>query len=99
MEPILTEEIIAELGLDKLPPEQKDDVIERVGNVIFQGVIVRIMEGMSEEDKEAFYDVVDKNPEGGEPVIEFLQKKVPNLADIVAEEIDSFKQQSQETLS
>ena len=94
MQDILKQNIIKELGLDELSQEKQEEILLEVGSVIFQGVLIRVMELLSVEDQTAFGKLVEEKPDDREGLLNFLQEKVPNMNDIVKEEVAKFKQES-----
>jgi hypothetical protein len=76
--------------LDKLLPEEREEFIIRTGAVIYQNVLLRVMETMSEKDQDEFEKILDKN---GDPqkIFSFLKEKVKDFEKIIAEEAEKFK--------
>jgi len=89
----VNQNIIQILGIDKLPVEQQKDAMERLGGIVYQEVMLRVLDIMSEEDKDEFEKLIEKNPD---PEIMFthLATKVPNIDKIVEEEARSLREES-----
>jgi len=85
----LQADLIAELGLEDLPQEKKNDLILRIGELIQQSIILRVLDELNEKDKEEFDKVLAED--NSEKTLAFLQSKLPNLEEIVKEEIIKFK--------
>lgn len=96
MDNILKQNIINNLGISALPQEEQEEAMTRIGNIIFQGVLIRIIEVMSDSDKDEFEKVLSEKNGESEAVLEFLRLKIPNLNEIVDEEVAKFKQESVE---
>lgn len=94
MDNILKQNIINNLGISALPQEEQEEAMTRIGNIIFQGVLIRIIEVMSDSDKDEFEKVLSEKNGESEAVLEFLRLKIPNLNEIVNEEVAKFKQES-----
>lgn len=90
----MKQNIIKDLGLDKFPAEKQEEVLLTIGKLIFQGVIVRVMGILSEKDKEDFDKLLTEKVDDEEAVLNFLKSRIPNLDDLVNEEIASFKKES-----
>ena len=92
MDDILKQNIIRDLGIDSLPEKEQEEALLTVGDIIFKGIIIKAMDLLSEADKDEFEKVLEKSEENA--VLDFLKSKIPNLDDLVKEEIAMFKQSS-----
>jgi hypothetical protein len=81
------------LELENLPLEERQEVILRVGALIYQNVLMRAMEIMTEKDKDEFEEMLDKNA-GPEDIFSFLSERVKNFEKIIEEEAVKFKNKS-----
>ncbi len=88
---ILEENIFKYFELDKLPPEQQQEVLLKIGRAIFEMILIRILNELSEEEQSEFEKIVNENPNNEEPVLKFLNEKIPNLNSIVEEEVVKFR--------
>lgn len=89
----VNDNIITILGIDKLPVEQQKDTMEKMGAIVYQEVMLRVLDIMSEEDKDAFEKLIEENP-NPEAMFDFLGQKVPNIDEIVSEEANKLKEES-----
>lgn len=94
MNKTIQNKIINELGLDKLPEEEREEAILTAGRIIFQSVLIRVMEELSEEERENFKKIIAEEPQNEEKVANFLQSNIPDLDKIVAQEVLNFKQET-----
>ncbi len=94
MDDILKKNIINDLGIDALPQEQQEEALLRIGNIIFQGVLARVLELMSDGDKSELEKLLMEKSGSPEAILDFLRLKVDNLDAIVGEEVAKFKQES-----
>lgn len=94
----LTQNIIQDLGLDKLSAEEQAKALMEVGKIIFQRVILRVMDELSEEDKNEFDKLLDEKMNDETAILNFLQSKLPNFNEIVNEEVAGFKKESSELM-
>src|SRR3989344_906294 len=85
--------IISALGIDNLPPKEQEDIITRVGALIFQKVMMRVMDELDENDQDILEKLVDQGSTP-EVLFDFLREKEPNLSVIIREESAKFKQES-----
>lgn len=94
MTSLLNKNFVTELGLDKLPLERQEILFAKIGEVIFQGVLIRVLELMNEKQQASFKEVVDNAGEDMEKIVTYLEEKVPNFNHIVELEIEKFKKNS-----
>jgi hypothetical protein len=76
--------------LDTMAPEKAAETAQRLGKLIFQSVLVRVLPLLSDKDMSAYEKIVDSK-EGGEAVFEFLSQKVPDFESIIMEEAESLR--------
>lgn len=76
--------------LDKMPPEKATEMVDRLGKLVFQAVLVRALPALSEEDLAEYEKIVDSKQEG-DVLFKFLSEKVPNFDNIVAEESENLR--------
>lgn len=92
----ISQNFLEELGLGNLPEDKKIQLLDDMGKMINQNIIMRVVELMSEEDKNEFDKVIGENMANPEAILDFLKAKVPSFDAIVAEEIEKFKKESVE---
>jgi hypothetical protein len=98
MDDTIKQDVVKALGLDALPPEKREEMLLRIGKIIYQRVIMRVVNEMSEKDKTEFDELLGEKHDDEEAILKFLREKVPNLDQIVEEEMIGFKKESQEAL-
>ncbi|MEK7452947.1 MAG: hypothetical protein AAB614_01810 [Patescibacteria group bacterium] len=93
---VLQQNIIKELGIDNLPEKEKEEMLLRIGKIIFQDVMFRVVEILSEKDQDEMSKLFDETAgdDEGDKVLDFLRSKIDNFDDIVGEEIVKFKEES-----
>ena len=89
--------IITLLDIDKLPEEKQEETISRIGNIIFQSVLIRVLPLLEETDLAQYENLVEAGTEP-DTLIGFFFEKVPSFLDIVIEEANNFKNESGELL-
>jgi hypothetical protein len=94
MDNILRQNIINILGINALPQEQQEEALIRIGNIIFQGVLARVLELMSESDRNEFEKLLAEKGSEPEVVLNFLRSRISNLDALVNEEVAGFKEES-----
>jgi hypothetical protein len=94
MATILQKNIIRELGLEELPEKEQEEMLLSMGRIIFQSILIRTMEELDEKSKDEFEKILSEKPNDEETILGFLQSKLPNLNEIVNDEVSKFKQES-----
>jgi hypothetical protein len=93
-----TRETIVELfQLNKLSPERANDMLARIGKIVMQNVLMRVLPELSEEDLAEYEKLVDTQVTP-EVLVTFFNQKVHNFNGIVTEEAESFFAESAELL-
>jgi Protein of unknown function (DUF5663) len=76
--------------LDKMAPEKAAETADRLGKLIFQAVLVRVLPILSEQDMAEYEKIVDSK-ESGEVIFKFLGEKIPDFEKIIMEEAESLR--------
>jgi pheromone shutdown protein TraB len=82
----LSKDIIKEWGLGTLPNDKQLEMVERIGRIIYQAVLVRSLDILSEKDQNEFDDLLDQDTTTPDDVLAFLQRKIPTFEQIMLEE-------------
>lgn len=90
--------IIDLFEIDKMPEDKQEEMLEKIGGIIFKATLMRILPMMPEEDLEEYNRMMDENA-SPEKVFDFLFEKVPNFFGIIAEESEAFRKEAGEVLS
>lgn len=92
------ESIIAMFGIDKLPEDRQEEITARIGEIIFQAVLIRILPLLEEEDLKKYEKLIDtKVPP--EELMDFFFEIVPGFLDIIFEEAENLRKDASEVLS
>ncbi len=86
------------LDIEGLSPEEQQEIILRVGGIIYQNVLMRVMETMSDTDQDEFEKLLDNNA-APEDVFTFLNEKVPDFEKIIDEEAKKFNDKASHIMS
>jgi hypothetical protein len=92
----LQRDLSKEFNLSMLSPEDQQKVMVDIGDIIFQRIILRILDELSEEDQVEF-DRLLGDSANDDKVYEFLKARM-DFDTIVEEEIANFKKTSAEFL-
>jgi len=88
------------LNIESLPEDQQEEIVEQTGKVIFQSIMIRVIPLLSDSEKEEFATIAESDlGEDNTAVFDYLNEKIPNLDEIVAEVIADFRDRSNDILS
>jgi hypothetical protein len=94
----IQENIIKEFGLENAPEEKKVTMIESIGKMIFQAVLMRSMDTLEEEEQVELEKIVDENGEP-EKIFQYLEEKIDGFQDIIKEEAEKIKTEFVESMN
>ncbi len=93
MDPQLQKQIIDALGISALPEEKREEVLMRVGSIIFQEVMARVFDVLSDTEKGELEKLFDDNA-SFEDVFGYIRSHVSTFDAIVTEEASRFRDET-----
>ncbi len=87
----ISKDIIKEWGLQSMPPEKQEEIIERIGRMLYQAILVRSLDILSEKEQNEFDTILDKDDTTPQNVLAFLESKIPTFQTLLSEEKMSLK--------
>lgn len=81
--------LIEELGLGNLPEDKKNDMIVKLAESFQNKLTVRLMESMSDSEKQKLDDLVGQGKD--DEVVKYLSQIVPNIDTVAREEFEKFR--------
>lgn len=88
---IQCKDIISELNLEYLSLEEQEEIISEMSEVVYEKIILRIIEMLSEEDVKSLNNILDE--ERYDDAGFFLSERVENIEKIIEEEIKEFQEE------
>ena len=85
----LDDDLLRELGLDALPPEDKKKMLAHIYETLEMRFGMRLAEQMSDAQLQEFERFIEANDEAG--ALHWLETNFPNYKDVVAEEFEKLK--------
>jgi hypothetical protein len=79
-----TNEVLAALDIGSLPPEEQEELLLDLGDLVFRGTMLRLLERMDKATQDDFSALLDRDPSEDEVEV-FLAERVPD-ADSAAQE-------------
>lgn len=92
MNDILSKDVVKEWGLESMPVDKQADMVDRIGKMIYQAVLVRSLDILSEKEQTEFDLLLDEDTTTPQDVLAFLQSKIPTFEQLVMGERQSLKQ-------
>ena len=87
----LSQEVIKEWGLGALPEAKQTEMVERIGRMIYQAVLVRSLDILSEKEQTEFDLLLDEDTTTPQEVLNFLNSKIPTFNVLFKEESEKLK--------
>ncbi len=84
--------------IDKMSEAEQEETIARIGKIIFDAVLIRVLPMLKDEELKEYDKLLDTNPEP-EGVLDFFFEKIPNFLAIMVEESEKFRQESEAELA
>lgn len=85
----LDDDLLRELGLEALPPEEKKKFLAHLYETLEMRVGMKLAEQMSDAQLSEFEQFIDRNDEAG--ALKWLESNFPNYKAVVAEEFEKLK--------
>jgi len=88
----MNEELIKSLGLEALSPEEKAVVMGKFADTLLQAVIVRGLELLPEDKKDALDEAIKESPENAQDVLmDFFTANIPDFQSVIDGEVKRVK--------
>jgi hypothetical protein len=87
----LDDDLLQELGLASLPPEEKKKLLAHIYETLEMRVGMKLAERMSDAQLTEFEQFIDRNDEAG--ALHWLESNFPDYKDVVASEFDVLKKE------
>ncbi len=85
------------LGVDKMPEEQRNAFSERVGDIVIDASVTKLLLSLDDADILKVSEYMDKD--SGEDIFVYLSKNFPEFEAILEEEIGLFQSEAVNIMS
>jgi len=85
----LDNNLLEELGLGSLSPEEKNKMLGHIYETLEMRVGMKLAEQMSNEQLDEFESFIDRNDEAG--ALKWLESNFPDYKQVVADELEKLK--------
>ena len=89
---ILSKDIIKEWGLANLPEQRQTEVVNRIGRILYQALLVKSLDILSEKEQTDMDNLLDNDSTTPEDVLRFMQSKIPTFDILVKDERKRLKE-------
>ncbi len=89
---ILLKEIIKEWNLEGLPPIKQREVAERIGKILYQALLTRSLDILSEREQDELDNLLGQDKTTPHEVLSFLKARIPTFDSLVIEERQALKE-------
>lgn len=93
----LDDNLLKELGLGALPPEEKNKMLGHIYETLELRVGMRLAENMTEQQMTDFEKLIAANDEAG--ALKWLETNFPNYKEVVADELEKLKKEIKDNAS
>jgi len=91
MNNILSKDMVVEWGLSNLPEIKQVEMVDRIGRLLYQAILVRSLDILSEKEQTEFDLLLDENTTTPQDVLKFLADKIPTFETMRQEEVAKLK--------
>lgn len=74
-----------------LPEDQRTQALDNILEQILDNILVRLSQALTEADMQKIEQMASSEPENSEAIKYFLLTKIPNLDEIIKEEVASYQ--------
>jgi len=85
----LDNNLLIELGLGSLPPEEKNKMLNHIYETLEMRVGMKLAQKMTNEQLDTFEGFIDKSDDTG--ALKWLESNFPDYKQVVASELDNLK--------
>lgn len=96
------QKVIADLGLDELPEEERNELLSDIGEVIFEAAMRKTLQNLPPDKQDALMALFDasaadpENEQKAKAIEAYLKEHAPDFERYLAEESASFRETQQQ---
>ena len=94
----MRQEIVKRLGVEALPQEEQDKLIDQVNEAILARVMYETMESLSEENVEILKQKMEDESSSAEDVDLFLRSNIENYDEFLKNIVDTFFEEMEKSI-
>ena len=85
------DQIIAKFNLGDKSEEEREQVFTKLNELLFKNIMLRVVEELNDNDADKLNDLMGGGGFNNPQVFDFMEEKLPNLDELVADEINNFR--------
>jgi uncharacterized membrane protein len=90
----LSEQIVDRFELQEMIPAKRAEMSSRIGKLVFQATLLRVLPTLSEDDLSE-YDRIVNDGESGDVLLKFMSQRAPAFEKIIVEELERLRTELQ----
>ena len=83
----MKQKIATDFGFADLPSQEQERMIEKVGNMLFESVLERAFDSLSDKDLNDYEDMLGQSGADYQKIMVFFKQRVPTFSSIVSSEL------------
>ncbi|MFZ2154079.1 MAG: hypothetical protein WAV16_02495 [Candidatus Moraniibacteriota bacterium] len=83
-------DIMRELGFDKLPEDKQDDILAKIGEIILKKIFIETIDRLDDDDGKKLKEML-KNGDNPEEIEEFLRARIEKYDMIIERIVENVK--------
>ena len=87
----IKQKIATDFGFADLPPQEQERMIEKIGNMLFESVLERSFDSLSDKDLTEYEDMLGQTGADYQKIMSFFKERVPTFSQIVSSELSRLK--------
>jgi hypothetical protein len=87
----LSQDVIREWGLGELDAAKQLEMVDRIGRLMYQAILVRALDILSDKEQTEFDLLLDEDTTTPNDVLAFLASKIPTFEQLVRDERNKLK--------
>ncbi len=92
MNDILSKDLIKDWGLESLPEKKRFEIMDRLGTMLYQAILVRSLDFLSDKEEDELDGILDKDATTVQDVMLFLRTKIPTLELLIKDEMRKLRE-------
>lgn len=90
----IARDIMKEFGLEGLPENEKQALVDQFSDVVMQAVMIRGFQALDEKQKDELDAALAKNPEDFDIILDFFMTNITDFDKIVQEEVTRIRERA-----